>query len=161
MTEHGEHLKREEQAASALLDRGVRWKLPAPWWMRLLGRQHLHLTVTPLKYGTLLELSRAWCAMGASIDEPPDDLHGMMRQHAPALCRAVAVCLLNSRWRILLGSRWLGRFLMHRVTPGQVFELMVFVATFSNAEAFWSTIRLIGDMRVTKPKSLSHEEQGS
>lgn len=161
MTENNTHTAREEQAASVLLERGVRWKFPAPWWMRLFGRKHIHLTVTPLKYGTLLEVSRLWCSMGIDISEEPEEIHRLMRQHAPVLCRMAAVCLLNNRTRIRWGSQWLGTFLLHRMTPGQMLELMVFVATFSNAEAFWSTIRLIGDMRMTKPKNLSHEEQGS
>ena len=44
-------------AANAILERGVRFRLPAPFWKRLLRKDYV--TIRYLKLGTIVEMSRA------------------------------------------------------------------------------------------------------
>jgi hypothetical protein len=151
----------EKHAAEVLLDRGVSWPLLAPWYMRIVGKKTVMITVKALRLGTLLELSRLYAESGmkaADLEKDPLELIG---KHMKPVCLIVAVCILNSKIRIRLFSRPLARFILKRFTANMLLEVMVFIATFSGYASFLNTIRLIGDMKITTPKNLSPEEQGS
>lgn len=151
----------EKHAAEILLNRGVTWPVPAPWFLRILGKKKMKITVRALKLGTLLELSYLYAAMGIKEDDLKKDPHGLIRSHLKSVCLAVAISILNSRIRIKLFAKPLARFILKRFTANMLLEVMIFIATYSGITSFLSTIRLIGDLSVTAPKNLSPEDQGS
>ncbi len=156
-------LKTEELAASVILDRGVQWKFAAPWYLRIFGKQHISISIKSIRLFTLFEISRLYCQMGFNPDDSDNDkaLPALIQTHGKAVVRIAAKAALNSQIKQRLFTGWLTRFMIMNCTPGQLLEMTMFIATFSNAEAFLNTIRLIGELRMTKPKNLSQEEQGS
>lgn len=151
----------EKLAAEVLLDKGVAWRLPAPWFLRIFGKSTVMMSVKPLRLGTLLELSRLYLAMGITEEKLSGDINQLIRSNATMVSRIAAVCVLNSRIRIRLFRNVLGRFLLNRLTANAMLELMMFVVTLSGSSAFLSTIRLIGVMKMTSPRNLGPEDQGS
>lgn len=161
MHENKTDLKTEELAASVILDRGVQWKFPAPWYLRIFGRQHVSISIKSIRLFTLFEISRLYCQLGFNPDDSDKGLPDLIQKHGKDVVRIAAKAALNSQIKQWLFTGWLTRFMVMNCTPGQLLEMTMFIATFSNAEAFLNTIRLIGELRMTKPKNLSQEEQGS
>ena len=151
----------EKLAAEVLLDKGVAWRLPAPWFLRIFGKSTVRLSIKPLRLGTLLELSRLYLAMGITEEKLSGDVNQLIRSNVTMVSRIAAICILNSRIRIRLFTGILARFLQNRLTGNAMLELMMFVVTLSGASAFLSTIRLIGVMKMTSPRNLGPEDQGS
>jgi hypothetical protein len=151
----------EKHAADILLDRGVSWPVPAPWFLRILGKKKVKITVKALKLGTLYELSGLYASMGIREEDLKKDPHVLIRDHMKTVCQVTAICILNSRIRIRLFSKPLARFIFHRFTANMLLEVMIFIATFSGVTAFINTIGLIGDMRITTPKDPGPRDQGS
>ena len=148
----------EQKAASILLDRGVGWKVPAPWPLRLIKR-NVMLVIKPLRLGTLLELSRLYAGMDIDTTEAEKDPHALIKC-IPIASRIAAVCILNGPAKIKLFSGPLSRFIRKRLTANELLEMMLFIVTYSGTASFMSIIRLMGEMRMTTP-NLSQEEQGS
>lgn len=151
----------EEQAASVILDRGVQWKFPAPWYLRILGKESVSISIKSIRLFTLFEVSRLYCKVGLDINELEKNVPELIHKNGRAIVRIGAKAALNSRLKQKLFTGWLTSFIINNCTPGQLLEMVMFVVTFSNSEAFLNTIRLIAEMRMTKPKNLSQEEQGS
>ena len=151
----------EKLAAEVLLDKGVAWRLPAPWFLRVFGKSTVLISVKPLRLGTLLELSRLYLAMGITEEKLSGDVNQLIRSNVTMVTRIAAICVLNSRIQIKLFAGILSRFLLNRLTGNALLELMMFIITLSGASAFLSTIRLIGVMKMTSPRNLGPEEQGS
>jgi hypothetical protein len=149
----------EKHAAEVLLDRGVTWPVKAPWFLWFLGKRKV--SIKALRLGTLLELSRLYTAAGIDLNEIDKDPHVTLQDHLKPICRIVAVSILNSKIPIRLLAKPLERFIIRKFTANMLLEVMVFIATFSGYTSFLSTIRLIGDLKVTTPKNLSPEDQGS
>jgi hypothetical protein len=154
-------METEKQAAEVLLDRGVGWKLSAPWYLRILGKKTVTVTIKPLRLGTLLELSRLYAGMNIDASQLEKDPTLLVNKHATTVCRIAAVCMLNKKGRIWMFSGFLTKFLLSRLTANALLEVMIFISTYSGVEAFIDTIRLIGEMRMTAPRNLSPEDQGS
>lgn len=152
----------EKHAADILLDRGVSWPVPAPWFLRIFGKKKIKISVKALKLGTLYELSGLYASMGIiSQEDLNKDPHGLIRNHIKTICRIAAICILNSRTRIRLFSKPLALFIFKRFTANMLLEVMLFIATFSGVSAFINTIGLIGDLKITTPKDPSPTDQGS
>lgn len=159
-TDMSTDMNTEQKAASTLLDRGVAWKVPAPWWMRLIGKKTLSLEVKAIRLSQLLELSGLYASMGIDPEQSKDDPHALI-PHARTVCQIAAICLLSTPLKRRLFAKALARILVDRLTGDNLLEMMLFVVTYSGLESFTTTIRLIGEMRMTKPKNLSPENQGS
>jgi hypothetical protein len=151
----------EKHASDILLDRGVSWPVPAPWFLRILGKKKVKITVKALKLGTLYELSGLYASMGINQEDLNKDPHPLIRDHMKTVCRITAICILNSRIRIRLFSKPLARFIFHRFTANMLLEVVIFIATFSGVTAFLNTIGLIGDLKITTPKDPGPTDQGS
>lgn len=148
----------EKHAAEILLDRGVSWPVPAPWYLRILGRRTI--SIKALRLGTLFELSLLYASMGIT-EEDFKDPHKLIREDVKTVCLITAICILNSRFLIWLFAKPLARFILNRFTANMLLEVMIFIATYSGTTSFLNAIRLIGNLSVTAPKNLSPENQGS
>ena len=151
----------EKHAADILLDNGVAWRLPSPWLLRLFGKRTIQISIKAIRLGTLLELSSVYSSMGITEESLTKDPHTLIQSNLKLVCRIAAICILNSKPRIRLFSGVLTKFLVSRLTANMLLEVMLFVATYSGVTSFISTIRLIGEMKVTSPKNLGPENQGS
>ena len=151
----------EKLAADILLDNGVAWRLPAPLILRMFGKKTVKISIKAIRLGTLLELSSVYSSMDISEESLTKDPHALLQGNLKQVCRIAAICILNSRIKIRLFSGILTKFLIARLTANMLLEVMLFVATYSGVTSFISTIRLIGEMKVTSPKNLGPENQGS
>lgn len=150
----------EKRAAETLLGRGVAWPVPAPWWMRILGKKTLKITVKALYLGTNLEISRKYLSMSLT-EEKLKDIHKLVSDHTDDICIIAAMAMLNRKLPIKLFSKGLAKYLKWHLTDNMLLEVMIFIVALSSLSSFSNTIRLIGDLKATSPKNLSPEEQGS
>ena len=151
-------------AAMALLDRGIAFRIPAPWWMVLFGKKSVNINVRRLYLGTLIHLSTLeGIAPLEPMEVPPDhkqlitDMEATPRSipiadiitHSVPVCRAIAACLLNSRLKIALFSKILGRHLRRSCHPDQLQELVMWLFIYGRVESFTNTTELLSRMRMT------------
>lgn len=160
-----------------LLERGVGFKIPAPFLYRLVGRKVMTLKVKRLYLGTLLHLSElAGIAELIPVDVGVDRAVAVRdmgsRPHSlpleaivnniPRVTRAVAACLLNGKWRIRLFRWWLARVLQRRCTADHLQELAMWLFAYGRAESFTNTTKLLLAMTMTAPpKNLGRLEERS
>ncbi len=129
-----------EKVANLLLERGVRFKLPAPFFLRLLG---LHkLTIRPFKVGTLLEISRL--VVKHKLDKAllETDSEFLLKTLRP-ISECMALAILNSKWKIKLFKKPLARYLL-AVSTNELIEMFTVVlrlnrvSDFTNITKFFS-----------------------
>jgi hypothetical protein len=155
-------------AALALLDRGIAFRIPAPWLLVLFGRKTVKINVKRLYLGTLLHLSTLeGIAPLEPMELPADhkqliaDMEAEPRslsiqaiiENAVPVCRAIAACLLNSRIKIALLSKPLGRYLRRSCTPDQLQELAMWLFVYGRPEAFTTTTKFLGKMSMTSSRN--------
>jgi hypothetical protein len=156
----------ERLAADTILERGVRVKLPAPFFLRLFSR-NVHLTLRQPRYGTLLHVARISLKAGFDITKlDSGDInaaHEIISQYARPVARIAAILFLDSKWKIKLFSRILANWLIWKLTPRKMAEIAMLAVAYGGIEDFTTTIRLIGAMRMkaTAPRNLSQKENGS
>jgi len=141
----------EEQAAQVILDRGVRYKLGEG-----------AITIHPLRFGTLILISRFVAETGLTIqkiEEGEDDLMRFFADYAELMLKCVAVAELNSK-DALTDERICERadFYRDALTAYQVYELFIHVLNLSGIQSFTNTIRLLLSI---KQMNLSPREKGS
>lgn len=162
----------EKLAALALLDRGIAFAIPAPWWMVVVGKKSVNITVKRLYLGTMLHLSTLERIAPLELMTVPDDhrsliadmdakplsipIADIITQSVP-VCRAIAACLLNSRTKIALFSKLLGRHLRRSCTPDQLQELAMWLFVYGRTESFTTTTKFLERMKMTKPMNLGQD----
>ena len=175
----------ERAAAQALLDRGVGFQIPAPFFLRLLGKKTAQISVKRLRLGTLLHISQLIPPEQLSAPLPPEG--GMkehefedrkkavehmsgeavsvklpfIRENTKTVCKAVACGLLNSKLKIRLFSGLLGNYLQAACTPDQLQELTLWLFAYGRAESFMTTTKLLQAMRTTAPRNLGPTQEVS
>jgi hypothetical protein len=141
----------EQQAADAILDRGVRYAVGEG-----------SITIRPLRYGTVLMISRKVCESGLTqqrMDELENDPFRMFAEYGELMLACVAMAELNGRDALTdeqIEAK--AAFYRDRLTNFQIYELFVHVLTLSGVQAFTNTIRLLLTM---KQKHLSPRIKGS
>ena len=156
----------ERLAAETILEKGVRVKLPAPFFLRPFWPE-IGLKIRQPKYGTLLHVAQLSLKAGFDVTKLETgefaEVHALYDQYLKPLSRIIAVLFFNSKWGIRLFSRIMALWLIWHLTPRKMAEITVVAVAFSGYEDFTTTIRLIGAMRMkaTAPRNLSHEKNGS
>lgn len=160
----GAHM--QKLAADALLERGVGFKIPAPFLYRLFGRKVMTLNVKRLYLGSLLYLSELadlseWVSLDVgvvrqrTIEELGSQAKSLpipvISENILRVTRAVAALLLNGKWRIRLFRWWLARVLRRRCTADQLQELVMWLFAYGRAESFTNTTKLLLAMSMTTP----------
>ena len=141
----------QQQATEVILDRGVRYAV---------GEDSI--TIRPLRYGTVLEISRRVCKSGLTqqqIDEGESDHFRMFSAYGELMLACVAIAELNDRDALTdeqIEAK--ANFYRDRLTAFQIYELFVHVLTLSGVQAFTHTIRLLLTL---KEKHLSPRIKGS
>ena len=168
-----QNINLEKASALALLDRGIAFRIPAPWLLKLFGRKTVKITVKRLYLGTLVHLSaienfgmqevEVHQAAGKIINEmggvPRSIPISVIVNQSKPVCRAIACCLLNSRSKIALLEKPLGRFLSRNCTPDQLQELAMWLFVYGRPEAFTNTTRFLSRMTMTSPRMMGQMER--
>jgi len=146
--------KMQERVADTLLERGVRFKIPAPFFLRLIWVRHIAITIKPSKYGTLLEMSKLSAKLDIDLtalsEGSINEAMAMVEKHGHTVARWVAVAILNSKFSIRFFARPLAKRLMWLLTPKRLAELFLLVTMLSQVQDFTSIIRFLNTMNLTR-----------
>lgn len=155
----------QKLAADTLLERGVRFPIPAPFLLRIFGKKVINLTLYPPKMGTLISISKGLVDMEVDpsvLDEGDvGKAYSLIAEHGKAMCRIMAIAVLNGKWRIKLFSGILTSWLNWKLDARRLAELFMAITTLSGLQYFTSTIRYLPAMSITKRRSLSPADKGS
>lgn len=143
-------------AANVILDRGVRFRLPAPFWKRWLGRDWV--TIHHLKAGTILEISRVVVASGLENVAGMSD-YEMLEKSIPACARCIAIAILNDKHRIDKGVDKLTDKLVDKISVESIVDIFMQVKQMNRVSDFTTITRYLLTMTqmMTSPKNLGHD----
>ena len=155
----------EQLAAETILERGIRVNVPSPRFFKLFGKKEVGLVIKQPYLGTLMHMSRLCLKAGFNLDDVDegkvDAAFGLMEKHGRTVAKIVAVIILNSKFKIRLFSNILSYWLLWKMKPRKLVEMVILLITLSGVQDFTTSIRLIRRMKTTTPKNLSPMEQGS
>lgn len=155
----------QAQAANTLLERGVRFSIPAPFLLRIFGKKKVSLVIRQPKLGTLIYMSKGFVSMNVdpSLIESGDvdQAYMMVAKHGDEMSRLMAVAVLNGKLKIKLLSVIVGKWLKWKLTAVTLAELFFTVTTLSGVQHFTTTIRYLPAMNLMKRRNLSPEIKGS
>jgi len=153
----------EQRAASSLLDRGVRVKLPAPFFLKLFFIKNIRLTLRQPFLGTHLHAARLINAAAMNLDGVEDGdltaVYNLIEKHGETMAHICAIFLLRRKWRIRLLAGALTKRLLWSLTNTKLTEIILLVMAFGGLEDFTSSIRLMlaFQQKMMAPRNLSHE----
>lgn len=145
-------------AANSILKRGIRYKIPAPLFFRLLGRKTLGITITQLTAGTELRVAALMAEKGITESKLEKDPSLILQEHYNDIVRIVAISTLN-RFSISTLAMWWRMNLLKSITVWQLWELYISVRQYSGTKPFMNITRLAIVTRMTKPNL--GQEKGS
>jgi hypothetical protein len=152
----------EAKVAETILEKGVRVKLPAPFFLPF--RKTIAVTFHQPTLRTLLKVASIALRSGFQLEKLTGDVetaHKAVVDHTPAVVKIVATLMLNGRIRSAVFQRILEWWLINNLTARKLGEITLVTVAFSGVQDFTTSIRLIGTMRVTAPKNLSQDLRGS
>lgn len=144
------------KAANVILDRGVRFRLPAPFWKKWLKKDYV--TIHHLKAGTIIEIARV------VIDgELEDALLGssseFLSKSVEACARCVAIAILNEKKAIEKRTDKLTHKLVHEVSAETIINIYAHVVQMNRVADFMNTTKylLTTTAMLMSPKNLGQE----
>ncbi|MEJ5316783.1 MAG: hypothetical protein WHS63_07230 [Tenuifilum sp.] len=155
----------QQRAADVLLDRGVRVKLPAPFWYRIVGVRHKSYILRRPKLGTLIAMSRIASGIDVDFDKLDEgniqEAYRVVAEHGDRVAEFIAVALLNNRHAIERHAVSLARRIAWGISPDRLAEVFSLVVVLSGVQDFLSTIRFVSQTNVMRATILSQKESGS
>lgn len=144
------------EAAERLLDRGVRFKLPASFFQRLLKRNVID--IHPLKAGTIFEFSIVLLGNGLEEALEKEDW-SFLQQAIKPIARCVAIAILNSKERIEKESDELAEKLLWQIPAGKLVEMFRVIAVQNRISDFTNITKFFcrQTMMMMNPKNLGQE----
>lgn len=147
------------KAADLLLDRGVRFRLPASFVSKLFGGGKLD--IPPLKAGTILEFSRI--VISSELEETilKSDYTFLSKAIEP-VAKCIAICILNDEQKIAERTEKLSRELLWKYPSGVLVEIYKVLAELNRVSDFISITRFLLDQMtmMMNPKNLGQEANG-
>lgn len=154
----------EKRAAEVLLQKGVKIRVRAPWFLRLFRKKSLSLTVSSLYEGTVHRVAHYYLSTGIAHNQLEnttiEQALSLMKNHGKALSKAVACAVLNGYVSGWLFTPMLARFLRWNAKPSEITTLLNYVLLYGGVEDFMNTTRLVRKMKLTSPKT-GHQVKGS
>lgn len=147
----------QQRAADVLLDRGVRVKVPAPVWYRLVGVKEVSVTLYRPKLGTLIAMSRISAAIDVDFEKLTDgsfkEAYNLCNRYGEQIAKWVAVALLNDKRAIERQANRLARRLMWGMPTDRLAELFTLVVLLSGVQDFLTTIRFVQQSNVMRRRT--------
>lgn len=151
--EDKEQLKLEANEAKKLIEEGVEFEV---------GRRKYK--IKEFYGGTLDILSGIFIQMQFDEDvlqaNPIGESKNITKKSIRLCAKALAVAVLNNKWKIRLFAPFLANKFLWNITPSRMFKGAVIIAQMSNFGDFINFIRLTAGVRTTKP-NLIEENQDS
>lgn len=148
------------KAANAILERGVRFRLPAPFYKRWLRRDWT--TIRHLKAGTILEFSRVVLEHGLESAVLLGDYELLLKTIEPC-ARCIAIAILNDEQKIERRADRLTRKLLWEISTESLVEIFVKISLLNRISDFM-TITKFFSIQMTmmmNPKNLGQTDDGS
>lgn len=147
-------------AANAILERGVRFRLPAPFYKRWLKRDWI--TIRHLKAGAILEFSRVVIKHDLENAILLGDYELLMKTIEPC-ARCIAIAILNDKRKIERQADRLTKRLMWKVSTESLVELFVKISLLNRVSDFTRITRFfsIQTVMMMNPKNLGQTDDGS
>lgn len=146
------------EAAERILNRGVRFRLPAPFLSRLLRKNRI--TVRPLFPGTILEF--ATIVLKHKLEEAITlSDYAALEKSVKPVARCIAVSVLNNKKKIEEKTDKLQEWLMWKVKPRQLIEMFLVIEKFNRTSDFMNITRyyVIQTLMMMNP-NLGQENDG-
>jgi hypothetical protein len=123
-------------AANILLERGIRFTISdAPWYLRLFRLNKIR--ISPLKAGTIIEISRLLDEAGLSEMAMPCDVN----ERLDILSRIISVAVLNRRWKIRYLSGVYTRILLWHLPATVISDIFGYIQRLNRLKDFMITTR--------------------
>ena len=145
-------------AARLLLGRGIRYTIKdAPFLYRLFRLNRL--TVSHLRAGTIIEISRLIDEYGLADARKPSDVNLKL----DVVARIIAVAVLNRKNRIRLFTDRLTKFLLWKVPAQLLSEIYFRIAPINSIQDFMIITKYfeVTASRMMNPKNLGQKTKGS
>lgn len=163
MEEKEENPAIERLAAETILQRGVKVKIPAPWFIRWFKKSWVVVLKSPFE-GTMLRVSTYYLSTGLKDEKleniTTEETLQLMQVHGKAISRAVACAILNGYWKGKLLTRPFAWYLRWHLTAQEIFGLTTALLLYGGTADFMNTTRLVRKMKATTP-SLGQKTKGS
>lgn len=164
MKEHKENQATERLAAENILQRGVKVKVAAPFFLRRVGKKTISLRLRSPYEGTMYRVSSYYLSTGIKDhkleDISTEEALALMSIHGKTISKAVACAILNGYWSGKLFTRFLGWYLRWHCKPRQLFALTTLILLYGGTQDFMNTTRSVRQMKATTP-NLGQETKGS
>lgn len=158
-----ENILAETSELNTLLERGMEFTVPKRSLLRWLGKPERTFEIKQPFLHTLDCLSAEFIAMDFSEAQlklnPLGESKILAKKNAYLCAKVVAIAILNRRWKIRLLSPLLAYYLLDRLTPAKLFNLVVMINTISNLGDFTSSIRFLHASRTTTPALIETPEE--
>lgn len=147
-------------AANAILERGVRFRLPAPFYKRWLKKDWI--TIRHLRAGTILEFSRIVIKHDLESAILLGDYELLMKTIEPC-ARCIAIAILNDKRKIERQADRLTKRLLWKVSTESLVELFVKISLLNRVSDFTRITRFfsIQTVMMMNAKNLGQTDDGS
>jgi hypothetical protein len=147
------------KAAERILDRGVRFRIPASFFRRLFRLNIIN--IHPLKAGTILEFSRVVIMSGLE-EAVMKSNWSFLNQSIEPIAKCVAISILNDEGKIKNKAEDLAHKLLWRYPEGTLIEMFRVIAELNGVSDFMDTTKfyLSQMMMMMNPRNLGQEKSG-
>ncbi len=150
------------QAAEAILERGVRFRLPAPFYKKWFKKDFVN--IRPLKAGTILEISRVVLENKLEEAIALGDYEFLLKAVEPC-AKCIAIAILNDREKIECENETgkLKNKLLWKIADASLIEIFLKVLLMNRVLDFMNITKFFVMTMKTmmNPKNLGREEDGS
>lgn len=150
-------------ASQTILQRGVKFKINTPFWLRWLKKSFTVRVTSPYQ-GTLFRISTYYLSTGLKDSQleniTVEESLAIMAVHGKVISKAVACALLNGYWSGKLFTGPVAWYLKWHCSPKELCALTTALLVYGGSADFMNTTRLVRQMKQTEPK-LGQKEKGS
>ncbi|HBX44478.1 MAG TPA: hypothetical protein DEG28_01095 [Porphyromonadaceae bacterium] len=148
------------KAANAILERGVRFRLPAPFYKRWLKKDYV--TIRHLKAGTILEISSV--VLNSKLEEAITlgDYEFLHKAIEPC-ARCIAIAILNDKRDIEKKAGRLTKRLLWKVSDESMIDIFLKISIMNRVSDFTIITRYLLNQMMTmmSRKNLGQVDDGS
>lgn len=144
-------MKEKNKVVNALLDKGEAFYMKTRFGKR-------KFVIKPLVLGTLIAISES--CNNVEIDESdtePMQVIAKYSKYSKEMARIVALAVLNNKLKIKLFSSYLTNYFLWKLSPGELYKLMMLSIKQMEVTDFFGCTALLGAMNITKERSKAGE----
>lgn len=147
-------------AANAILERGMRFRLPAPFYKRWAGKDSI--TIRYLKAGTIIEISRVVIDNDLESAIALGNFEFLLKSVEPC-ARCIAIAALNDKRKIERETDKLTNLILWKVAPESIVDVFMKISLMNRVSDFTDITRFLLMMTrmMMNPKNLGPEADGS